>query len=117
MTVFARCQHGFSYYPTKVGTKHPNLAVQDLMGAQIEALHGIGALAPIYISIMWDDLAGEKEPGCVIARSDGSLMIRPPLSNESPLTGGWTTLDFEVVDGYARTALPPVGAHAVVVLE
>ena len=26
-------------------------------------------------------------------------------------------LDFEVVDGYARIALPPVGAHAVVVLE
>src|ERR671920_1219154 len=29
---------------------------------------------------------------------DGSLMIRPPLSNESPLTGGWTTLD--VSTGY-----------------
>jgi hypothetical protein len=60
-------------------------------------------------------------------------MIRPPLSNESPLTGGWTTLDVstgcgdylvaqtkeicDVVDDYARIALPPVGAHAVVVLE
>ena len=40
----------------------------DLMSAQIEALHGIGALAPIYVSIMWDDLAGEKEPGWAIAR-------------------------------------------------
>jgi hypothetical protein len=70
------------------------------MGAQIEALHGIGVLAPIYISVMWDDLAGEKEPGWIIARRDGSLMIRPPLSNESPLTGGmgWTTLD--VSTGY-----------------
>jgi hypothetical protein len=38
------------------------------MSAQIEALHGIGALAPIYVSIMWDDLAGEKESGLVIAR-------------------------------------------------
>ena len=68
MTVFAKCHHGFSYYPTEVGTRHPNLAVPDLMGAQIEALHGIGALAPIYVSIMWDDLAGEKEPGWAIAR-------------------------------------------------
>ena len=92
MTVFAKCHHGFSYYPTEVGTRHPNLAVPDLMGAQIEALHGLGAFAPIYVSIMWNDLAGEKEPGWVIARRDGSLMIRPPLSNESPLTGGWTTL-------------------------
>jgi len=68
MTVFAKCHHGFSYYPTEVGTRHPNLAVPDLMGARIEALHGIGAQALIYVSIMWDDLAGEKEPGWVIAQ-------------------------------------------------
>ncbi|CAA9411739.1 MAG: GH151 / GH29 [uncultured Rubrobacteraceae bacterium] len=95
MTVFAKCHHGFSYYPTEVGTTHPHLVVPDLMGQQIEALHSAGIRAPIYVSIMWDDLAGEKEPGWVIAREDGSLMIRPPLSAESPLTGGWgwTTLD------------------------
>src|SRR3712207_624054 len=49
------------------------------------------------------------------ARKDGSLLIRPPLSAESPLTGGWgwTTLDVsteygdylvaqveEICDGY-----------------
>ena len=100
MTVFAKCHHGFSYYPTEVGTKHPNLAVPDLMGAKIEALHGIGALAPIYVSIMWDDLAGEKEPGWVLARRDGSLMICPPLSNESPLTGGWGWTTLDVSTGY-----------------
>lgn len=100
MTVFAKCHHGFSYYPTEVGTTHPNLAVPDLLGAQIEALHGIGARAPIYVSIMWDDLAGEKEPGWVIARKDGSLMIRPPLSSESPLTGGWGWTTLDVSTGY-----------------
>ncbi len=100
MTVFAKCHHGFSYYPTEVGTQHPNLAVPDLMGVQIEALHGIGVRAPIYVSIMWDDLAGEKEPGWVVARSDGSLMIRPPLSNESPLTGGWGWTTLDVSTGY-----------------
>jgi hypothetical protein len=84
MTVFAKCHHGFSYYPTEVGTRHPNLAVPNLMGAQIEALHGIGVLAPIYVSIMWDDLAGEKEPGWVVARRDGSLMIRPHSPTSRP---------------------------------
>jgi hypothetical protein len=64
---------------------------------------------------MWDDLAGEKHPEWIITRKDGSLLIRPPLSAESPLTGGWgwTTLDVsteygdylvaqveEVCDGY-----------------
>jgi hypothetical protein len=114
MTIFAKCHHGFSYYPTKVGTMHPNLGF-DLMGQQIEALQSAGVRAPIYVSIMWDDLAGEKHPGWVIARKDGSLLIRPPLSAESPLTGGWgwTTLDVsteygdylvaqveEICDGY-----------------
>jgi hypothetical protein len=94
MTIFAKCHHGFSYYPTEAGTMHPNLGF-DLMGQQIEALHSAGVRAPIYVSIMWDDLAGERNPGWIIARKDGSLLIRPPLSNESPLTGGWgwTTLD------------------------
>jgi Hypothetical glycosyl hydrolase 6/Beta-galactosidase trimerisation domain len=94
MTIFAKCHHGFSYYPTKVGTMHPNLGF-NLMGEQIEALHSADVRAPIYVSIMWDDLAGEKHPGWVIARKDGSLLSRPPLSAQSPLTGGWgwTTLD------------------------
>lgn len=33
------------------------------------------------------------------------------------LAPGGEPLDFELVDGYARIALPPVGAHAVIVLE
>jgi hypothetical protein len=49
---------------------------------------------------MWDDLAGEKEPGWGIARRDGNLMIRPPLSNESPLTGGWGWTTLDVTTGY-----------------
>ena len=31
---------------------------------------------------------------------DGSLMIRPPLSNESPLTGGWGWTTLDVSTGY-----------------
>ena len=54
------------------------------MGAQIEALHGIGILAPIYVSVMWDDLAGEAEPGWVIVRRDGSLMMRPRSRTSRP---------------------------------
>jgi hypothetical protein len=33
------------------------------------------------------------------------------------LAPGGEPLDFDVVDGYARIALPPVGAHTAVVLE
>jgi hypothetical protein len=101
MNVFARCHHGFSYYPTAVGTMHPGLDF-DLLGAQIEALHAAGARAAIYVTLMWDDLAAEQHPGWVIARRDGSLLARPPLSGESQVAGGysWSTLD--LASGYGE---------------
>jgi len=30
-TIYAKCQHGFSYYNTKIGTKHPALGKRDLL--------------------------------------------------------------------------------------
>ena len=61
MTVFSRCHHGYSYHPTEVGTMHPGLGF-DLLGAQIEALHGIGVRAPIYITVGWDELMADEHP-------------------------------------------------------
>src|SRR5579884_3073475 len=92
MTIFAKCHHGFSYYPTKVGTTHPHLAF-DLMGQQIEALHSVGVRAPIYVSLMWDDLAGEQHGEWVVVDKSGTMSIRPPLTNQSPGSGGrgWAT--------------------------
>ena len=94
MTIFAKCHHGFSYYPTRVGTMHPHLKF-DLMGQQIEALHSSGIRAPIYVTLMWDDLAGEQHPEWIIVDKDGKLLMRPPLTNQSPVMGGrgWSTLD------------------------
>lgn len=107
MTIFAKCHHGFSYYPTKVGTMHPHLAF-DLLGRQIEALHRIDVRAPIYVSIMWDDLAGEQHPEWVIARKDGTLLMRPPLSNQSPVSGGWGWTTLDVSSGYGDYVLAQV---------
>lgn len=99
MTVFAKCHHRYSYYPTEVGTVHPALTF-DLLGAQIEALHARGIRAPIYVSILWDDLAGEEHTDWVITSRDGTTRMRAPLSDHSPLAGqvGWTTMD--VATGY-----------------
>ena len=38
ITVFARCNLGFAYYPTKIGTVHPSLQI-DLLGEIIKACH------------------------------------------------------------------------------
>ena len=56
VNLFARCHHGYSYYPTAVGTIHPGLGF-DLLGAQIEALHEVGIAAVVYVTVGWDDLA------------------------------------------------------------
>lgn len=52
VTVFAKCHHGWCYYPTTVGKKHPELDF-DLTGAMVEAAHEIGVRAPIYITMGW----------------------------------------------------------------
>ena len=52
VTVFAKCHHSWSYYPTRVGKRHPNLKI-DLLGQQIEACHEIGIRAPIYYTVGW----------------------------------------------------------------
>lgn len=100
VNVFAKCHHGYSYYPTEVGTMHPGLK-RDLLGEQIAALNAVGIRAPIYVSVLWDDLAGVNHPEWIATSRGGRQLIRTPLSNDSVLDGGigWTTMD--LASGYA----------------
>jgi hypothetical protein len=61
VTVFAKCHHGYSYYPTKVGTMHPGLKF-NLLKEEIEAIHAAGAKAPIYITIGWSEKDAIEHP-------------------------------------------------------
>jgi len=61
MTVFAKCHHGYSYYPTKVGTVHPHLKF-NLLKEEIEAIHDAGAKAPIYITVGWSKKDADEHP-------------------------------------------------------
>ena len=61
MTVFAKCHHGYCYYPTRVGKMHPGLKF-NLLKEQIEAIHDAGAKAPIYITIGWSKLDADAHP-------------------------------------------------------
>jgi len=53
INIFAKCHHGWSYYPTAIGNPHPQLSIPDLMGAQVEACHEIGVVAPLYFTVGW----------------------------------------------------------------
>ncbi len=61
VTLFAKCHHGWSYHPTKVGQTHPGLAF-DLLRAQFEACKEVDINAPIYISAGLDNLASDHHP-------------------------------------------------------
>ncbi len=61
MTVFAKCHHGYCYYPTKVGEMHPGLKF-NLLQEQIDAIHDAGAEAPIYITMGWSKKDADEHP-------------------------------------------------------
>ena len=50
VTVFAKCNLGFAYYPTAVGTVHPGMKVPDMLGPMVEACHGRGIRVAAYIN-------------------------------------------------------------------
>ena len=84
VTVFGKCHHGWSYYPTKVGRVHPGLGF-DLMGAQIEALHGRRIRAPVYISVGFDEAAWRADPALAAQGREGPWGAKP-------LEAGWHLL-------------------------
>jgi len=67
--VFAKCHHGYTYYPTKIGTMNPNLDF-DLLGSQLEALRGAGIKAPIYVTFGWSKLDADTHKDWMQVRFD-----------------------------------------------
>ncbi len=81
VTVFGKCHHGWSYYPTKAGKVHPSLGF-DLLGGQIEALKARGIRVPVYLSVGWDEALVAERPGLMAVDREG----RPWTG---PLKAGW----------------------------
>lgn len=73
INVFAKGHHSWSYYPTKVGRMHPNLDF-DLLGAQIDACHEMGVLAPVYFTVGWSANDAEWYPEWCARNRDGSII-------------------------------------------
>ena len=72
ITLFGKCHHGMSYYPTQAGTVHPSLKF-DLLGAQIEACKKRGIATPVYISVRVDQHIGLTRPDLICRFEDGKL--------------------------------------------
>jgi alpha-L-fucosidase len=86
VTMFAKCHHGMSYYPTKVGTQHPALNGRDLMGEQMEALRREGIRCPLYTTVVWEEDAAQKHPEWRQLRQDGLFAVGPLPPTTKPCT-------------------------------
>lgn len=102
ITVFAKCHHGLCYYPTEVGTMHPNLEF-DLTGAMMEAAHEIGVKMPVYITAGWSDLDAKEHPDWCARKADGRISVNNPAydlnANAEDARARCTWIDMCLNDG------------------
>ncbi|WP_086981347.1 alpha-amylase family protein [Vibrio aphrogenes] len=90
INLFAKCHHGWCYYDTQVGQKHPHLKF-DLLQQQIEACHEIGVRAQGYITVGWSAKDAQEHPEWVVKDKQGRSVrsgpdITPDIaSGELPL--------------------------------
>ena len=76
VTLFARCHHGWLYYPSKKHPHliHPNLNNKNLLIEQIEACHKQGIKAPIYTTVPWDGRVMRENPEWLSLDENGEFI-------------------------------------------
>jgi hypothetical protein len=70
INLFAKCHHGYFYYPTKIGQMHPHLKF-DLLSQQIKACDEIGIRVNIYLSAGIDERLAYIHPDWRIRTIEG----------------------------------------------
>ncbi len=71
ITLFAKCHHGWAYYPATVGTTHPTLEF-DLLGAQLDVCRELGVRTEVYVSAGFDEKYARAHVDCLRTNRDGS---------------------------------------------
>jgi len=88
--LFAKCHHGHLYYQTDRPERHPSLPANlGLLEEQIEALHSVGILAPIYLSVQCDEFAANAHPDWIALTSE----LKQVKGSGSPFLPSWQILD------------------------
>lgn len=82
VTSFAKCHHGWSYYPSKVGTMHPQLK-RNLLGEMVETLRKNDIQVPIYMTVQWDEKTAREEPGLRVIKADNTPFQATDFNNSS----------------------------------
>ncbi len=89
VTLFGMCHHGHLYYDTGHPARHPSLPPDlNLLGEQIEALHRVGIMAPIYLSIQVNEFAANQHPEWIALNEELQHVKRG-----GAFEAGWQILD------------------------
>lgn len=90
INVFAKGHHGWCYYDTKIGERHPNLKF-DLLQSQIDACHEAGVRVQAYFTVGWSAKDAREHPEWIIKSKEGEAFnfggkITPEIAKgEAPL--------------------------------
>ncbi len=81
INLFTKCHHGMYYYPTKIGTMHPNLSF-DLFGEQIKACRENDIRAVAYTCVAWNEDWADRHPEWLTINAEGVLGTKKPFETE-----------------------------------
>lgn len=73
VTLFAKCHHGWAYFPSEENEMHPHLSF-DLLGEEIKAAKEIGVKTPVYVSAGLDEKEARRHPEWLVRNRDESTM-------------------------------------------
>jgi len=90
VTLFAKCHHGWSYYDSAVGARHPNLQF-DLLRAQYDACKQAGIAVKIYVTAGWENRSALLYPQWRQVTPDGTLRMSRGRNLVDP---GWCEMCF-----------------------
>ncbi|SET99554.1 alpha-amylase family protein [Lacrimispora sphenoides] len=76
ITCFARCHHGWLYYPSRKHPDliHPGLTNHNLLLDQIKACHDRGIKVPIYTTVQWDGRIMREHPEWLSVDEQGNYI-------------------------------------------
>lgn len=94
ITLFARCHHGWCYYPSEIGAPHPELARPDLLGEMVTACRDADIETPIYITVQWDENLARTRPEFLGMSGTNSAPNNRPSDGSAnyQLSASWHTL-------------------------
>jgi len=73
INVFAKCNLGFAYYPTKIGLPHPHMKF-DMLGQMVEECHKLGIGVVAYFNVGLDHEMARKHRDWCLVNKEGQII-------------------------------------------